>query len=201
MTTKETDIYGLVLAGGKSKRMGEDKGLIKWHEQPQRYYVADLLDKHCDKVFISCREDQADEIKAEGYNTIIDKFDEDGPAAAIMSAFSDYPSHAWMVIACDLPLVNDDTIQYLIDNRDIEKVATTYKSPHDGLPEPLITLWEPKAFDVLLSFQKDGYKCPRKALINSDTKILDPANPKALMNANTPEDAKEVRAIINKENN
>lgn len=196
MTSKETKLNGLVLAGGKSTRMGEDKGLIKWYGKEQRYYLADLLDTFCDEVYISCRDDQQEEIERKGYNALVDKFGDAGPSVGILTAFSHRSDTAWLVVACDLPLLDKETLQFLINNRDEEKVATTFKSPHDGLPEPLITIWEPKGYEVLKSFQQQGYKCPRKALINSDTNIIEPSNATALMNTNTPEEAAKVRNII-----
>ncbi|NNE77041.1 MAG: NTP transferase domain-containing protein, partial [Pricia sp.] len=48
-------IYGLVLAGGKSSRMGKDKGLIPYHGMPQREYLYHLLGRVCDKTFLSIR--------------------------------------------------------------------------------------------------------------------------------------------------
>lgn len=195
MTSKEVKLNGLVLAGGKSTRMGHDKSVIDWHGKEQKYYLADLLKQHCDEVFISCREDQVRDIDG-SYKTIADKFTDAGPSTGILSALSQDEHAAWIVIACDLPLIDEQTLNNLIVQRAIDKVATTYKSPHDGLPEPLITIWEPKSKEVLLSFKEKGYSCPRKALINSDTKIIESANPEALINANTPEDAKHVRTII-----
>lgn len=195
MISKETKLYGLVLAGGKSTRMGHDKSVIEWHGKEQRYYMADLLKKFCDEVFISCREEQEDEIDS-NYNTITDKVEGKGPIVGIQSAFATHDSVAWLVLACDLPLIDESTLMYLVEHRDKTKVATTYKSPHDGLPEPLISIWEPEGKNALASFREQGYNCPRKVLINSDVAIIDPVNEQALINANTPEDAAKVKAIL-----
>jgi molybdopterin-guanine dinucleotide biosynthesis protein A len=48
-------VNGLVLAGGKSVRMGKAKDLLHWHGKEQRYFAADLLAPFCDEVFISDR--------------------------------------------------------------------------------------------------------------------------------------------------
>jgi molybdopterin-guanine dinucleotide biosynthesis protein A len=87
-------------------------------------------------------------------------------------------------------------LEFLLQSRNPEKVATTYESPFDGLPEPLITIWEPKSYPLLLNFLGLGNTCPRKVLINSDTLILKPENPEALMNVNTPEDAEKAEKIL-----
>jgi len=198
MTSREHNIqpplYGLVLAGGKSVRMGYDKGAIRWHRVEQRYYVADMLKNVCDDVYISCREEQINEINSH-YKTLPDTYPGSGPHIAILSAFQAKPNVAWLVAACDLPLLDLPTLQFLIQNRDATKIATTFKSPFDGLPEPLITIWESASFEKLQAHISDGFNCPRKALIRNEAlvKILTPPNPDALMNANTPEDAEKVR--------
>lgn len=191
-------IKGLVLAGGKSTRMGTDKGLLTWHGKPQRYHMADTLAALCDEVFISCRDDQADEITDAGYQALTDiaEYAGQGPSAAIASAFTRYPDATWLVVACDLPLLDTATLRHLLDHRDPLKIATTFASPYDGLPEPLITIWEPAAYTILLSKLQEGYKCPRKVLINNDAAILQPPYPDALTNTNTPEEAGKVRASI-----
>jgi molybdopterin-guanine dinucleotide biosynthesis protein A len=197
---ENTRIKGLVLAGGKSVRMGLDKGMMMWHGKPQRYYMADMLAQLCDEVYISCREEQVADIAAP-YNTLTDNplYAGSGPTAAILSAFELYPDSNWLVVACDLPLLDMATLQYLVENRDVNAIATTYESPHDGLPEPLITIWEPAAYAILLSKLQEGYKCPRKVLINNPTTILKPPYPQALTNTNTPEDAALVTSILSQQ--
>jgi molybdopterin-guanine dinucleotide biosynthesis protein A len=188
-------LNGLVLAGGKSERMGFDKGAVNWFGKEQRYFMADMLKPLCNEVFISCREDQRQQIPA-NYNVLPDTFTGLGPFGAILSAFRNEPDKAWLVIACDLPLLELDTIQYLAGQRDVSKIATAFNSTHDQFPEPLITIWEPKSYPVLLAFLSQGYSCPRKVLINSDVKLLDVQNPDALTNVNTPDELEKVKRTI-----
>lgn len=201
MISKETDVpklNGLVLAGGKSQRMGNPKDKINWHGKEQRYYAADLLAPFCDEVFISCRQDQLENFDL-NYNALTDTFLNMGPFGGILSALCSQRDKAWLVVACDLPLLDEKSLGFLIENRNIEKTATTYESPFDGLPEPLITIWEPKSYPLLLNFLGSEITCPRKVLINSDTLILKPGNPDSLMNVNTPEDRAKAQEILRKQ--
>lgn len=188
-------LKGLVLAGGKSLRMGSDKGSITWYEKEQRYYIADLLGKFCDAVFISCRADQHDEIDS-NYKIIEDSFTGIGPYGAILSAFREQPDCAWLVTACDMPLLDINTLDYLIKQRRQSAMATTFESPRGGFPEPLITIWEPKSYPVLLAMLSQGYTCPRKALENNNVCLLKPPNPDALINVNTPEEMERAKNIL-----
>jgi molybdopterin-guanine dinucleotide biosynthesis protein A len=197
MEQVRTPLNALVLAGGKSERMGQDKGAIHWHPKEQRYYMTDLLKNYTNEVYISCRTDQCEEIDP-AYPVLTDTFTGLGPLGAILSAFREQPEKAWLVVACDLPLLDSDTLGFLVANRDASAIATTFQSPHNGFPEPLITIWEPKSYPVLLSFLAQGYSCPRKVLINSDTRILQAPRPAALMNVNTPEEAEKAKALLQK---
>jgi molybdopterin-guanine dinucleotide biosynthesis protein A len=188
-------LNGLILAGGKSERMGQDKGAINWHQKEQRYYLADLMKNYTEHVYISCRADQQQDIDL-AYQTLTDTFTGLGPYGAILSAFREQPENAWLVIACDLPLLDKDTLDFLIAHRDTSAIATAFQNAFDGFPEPLITIWEPKSYAMLLSFLARGYSCPRKVLINSDTKILQAPNPDALTNVNTPQERERVQTIL-----
>lgn len=188
-------INGLVLAGGKSIRMGQAKDLLNWHGKEQRYFAADLIAPFCNEVFISCRQDQLENFDP-NYNALTDTFLNMGPFGGILSALRAQRDKAWLVVACDLPLLDQKSLEFLLRSRDPEKVATTYESPFDGLPEPLITIWEPKSYPLLLNFLGMGNTCPRKVLINSDTLIVKAENPDALMNVNTPEEATKAKEIL-----
>jgi molybdopterin-guanine dinucleotide biosynthesis protein A len=189
-------LNGLVLAGGKSARMGYDKGAVNWYGKEQRYHMADLLKKHCAEVYISCRDaEQQKEINTE-YLSLPDTFTGLGPYGAILSAFREQPDRAWLIIACDLPLVDANMLQHLVDNRNMATIATAYQSDYKDFPEPLITIYEPKSYPVLLQYLAQGYSCPRKVLINSDITLLQSPEPDALANVNTPEELDRIKRIL-----
>src|SRR3990167_7213142 len=102
---KTPSLYGLVLAGGLSKRMGQDKAQLCYHGQTQLAWSFRLLSDICEKTFVSVNRANKDDVLRCQYPQIVD--DEksfSGPIAGILSAIGKYPNHAWMVIACDLPL-------------------------------------------------------------------------------------------------
>ncbi len=188
-------LKGLVLAGGKSIRMGQDKGALNWHGTEQRNFMANMLAGFCGEVYISCRADQKEEINS-GHALLEDTFTGLGPYGAILSAFRHDPNSAWLVVACDLPLLDIHDLQHLIENRDASAFATAFINEEQGFPEPLITIWEPKSYPRLLAWLAQGYSCPRKVLINSEIKILDPLNKIALTNVNTPDELARIKAQL-----
>ena len=177
------DVFGLVLAGGKSERMGSDKSKLEYYGKPHAHYTAELIQAHCNQVFLSYRPDQP--VKdIEGFGIMKDTFLGLGPYGAILSAFKEFPNKAWLTVACDLPFLDQTSINYLFEHRNPNKLATCFHNNETNFPEPLITIWEPKAYPVLLEYLGQAYSCPRKVLINSEVEKLNLDNQQVLSNAN-----------------
>ena len=181
-------LFGLVLAGGASTRMRTDKAALQYHGQPQLHWAFDLVSKFCAASFVSVRPEQRDDAARAGHPQIVDRQPGIGPIAGISAALLEQPKAAWLVLACDLPFLTERTLQHLIAHRDPQKIATAYRSAHDGLPEPLCAIWEPAAREPVLAYIASGKQCPRKFLINSDTALLDLPERQALDNVNTVEE-------------
>jgi molybdopterin-guanine dinucleotide biosynthesis protein A len=196
---KIAPIKGLILAGGKSTRMGTDKGLLEYHGISQRDYLYEQLSsvflpyKEIKGVYISTRENQ----EIENKNTISDTFTDLGPFGAICSAFQTNPNSAWFVIATDVPFVDKNLIIQLLEKRNPKKIATAFKGKNSEFPEPLITIWEPKAYPILLSYLSQGYSCPRKVLINSDVEIVE-VEEHFIQNINTPSEYEKAKIELKK---
>jgi len=189
----DAPLFGLVLAGGASTRMQRDKAAIEYHGQSQLHWTFHLLSHVCAATFVSVRPDQREEPTRAGLPQIVDRQPGIGPVAGISAALHAHPKAAWLVVACDLPFLNEQTLRYLVEHRDPRKIATAFKSNHDGLPEPLCAIWEPAAREPLLAFVAAGKQCPRKFLINADTLLLDLPDARALDNVNT---ADEYRTTV-----
>lgn len=181
-------LYGLVLAGGRSRRMGRDKALLERGGQSQLAYLAGLLADVTERMFVSTRADQCDESERRRFAQIIDRYSDIGPVAGILSALEEFPGVDWLVVACDLPNVDRGTLDYLIGQRSVTQPFTAYRSSNDGLPEPLCAVYRAGSDAIIRGFLKEGVVCPRKMLIRSDTKLLEQPNPAALDNVNTPDD-------------
>ncbi len=189
-------LNALILAGGKSQRMGEDKGAIQYHGKPQREFEADLASKFCYKTFISCRKNQ-DELIETKYIKLYDTFDGLGPYGGILSAFRAYPNNAWLTLACDLPYLNKSILKQLTSSRNPSKLATCFYNPDTKFPEPLITIWEPRAYSILLEFLSQGYSCPRKVLINTEIEMINMENIEGMKNVNEPAEMIEAIKVLN----
>jgi len=184
-------VFGLVLAGGKSRRMGHDKALLNRDGQSQLAFATGVLAACVDRVFVSTRADQKDDTERAQYEQIVDRYDGIGPVAGILSALEEYPDVDWLVVACDLPNISEQTIRNLLQHRGGEQPFTAYKSSYDGLPEPLCAVYHSGCTDIVRQFVNDGLNCPRKILIRSETHLLTQSDPRALDNVNTPDDLQD----------
>jgi molybdopterin-guanine dinucleotide biosynthesis protein A len=195
----QAPLRGLVLAGGLSQRMQTDKGRLRYGTQgrEQREVAAALLAEVCQDVFVSCRAEQAAELPA-GLQPLPDTFLGLGPLGGILSAFQRDPNAAWLVLACDLPFLTAATLRELVAGRQPSRLATAFRSPSSEFPEPLITIFEPRAYPELLRFLSLGYSCPRKMLINSDVEVLPTPSERELRNVNTPAEREEAQSELSK---
>lgn len=184
-------LYGLVLAGGKSRRMGRDKALLERDGQSQLAFIVQLVADHVDRVFVSARDDQKHDPERRRFEQVVDRYDDMGPLAGILSAMDAYPDADWLVVACDLPNVGAETLTHLLANRSPDLPFTAYVSSHDGLPEPLCAVYRADSNALVRKFAGDGVHCPRKILIRSDTHLLQQLDPGSLDNVNTPGDLVE----------
>jgi molybdopterin-guanine dinucleotide biosynthesis protein A len=182
------ELKALVLAGGKSSRMGQNKALLPVHGIPQYAHLLDLLSHHATAVFISCKAGQESTYPATGARYLTDAPETAGPLAGIMAAFAYDPHAAWLVVACDLVLLDDDVLAELMRARQPQRVATCFRSGFDSLPEPLVAIWEPNAVLPIIQARAEGLQCPRKILMRSDVCLVDASDTLKLSNANTPED-------------
>lgn len=189
-------LKGLVLSGGRSTRMKQDKAVLAYAGETQLDRAVKLLQSRIKDVFVSVRADQAQEATRARHPQIVDGEGVEGPIAGIRAAQAADPEAAWLVVACDLPLLDASTLDALLASRDSRRVATAFRSSHDGLPEPLCGIWEPRSRDGLEAFLATGRNCPRKFLINSDTLLLDQPNPRALDNVNTPDEFQATSAQL-----
>lgn len=181
-------LFGLVLAGGKSRRMGRDKALLEHDGESQLARAMQLVAGVTEQQFVSTRAEQSADSERAKFPQIVDCYDDIGPVAGILSAMEAHPAADWLVVACDLPNLDAATLEFLVEQRSADRPFTAYRSHYDGFPEPLCAIYRSGSEAIVRAFVDDGLVCPRKILIRSDTELLEQPNPAALDNVNTPED-------------
>ncbi|MEL6974851.1 MAG: NTP transferase domain-containing protein [Bacteroidota bacterium] len=191
---KVSQLYGLVLSGGKSIRMGKDKRQLHYHGMSQEKYAFGLLETFCERVFISVRNEQLSDKDESKY--IFDKNLAKGPLNGMLSAHLTHPKVAWLVLACDVPLVDKSTIQRLISERDASKMATAMATRKTNMPEPLIAIWESQGLAKIIQDKTTSDVYPTRFLLNHPIQIVYPEMDMKLANVNHPEDFDQIKNLL-----
>ena len=166
--------------------MQRDKGALEYRPGETQIDAAmRLLEGRVARAFVSVRAEQTQDRARSRYPQIVDRGGVEGPIAGITAAFAEHPAAAWLVLACDLPFLDSRTLDTLIASRAPDLDATAFRSSHDGLPEPLCAIYEPRAAAKIAAQVAAGKNCPRKFLINANTRLLTQPDPRALDNVNT----------------
>ncbi len=184
-----TKPYGLVICGGESSRMGQDKSMLIYHEKPQRYYIYEMLQAICDSVFISCNVSQVTAIN-KIYNTIVDlpEYKSTGPVAGLLSAFTQYPNNSFLVVGCDYPFITSKNLQDLYTSVQADNIAAAFYNDDEQLFEPVLGWYAPQAAIILREQFKKGNYSLQYFLRNCNSVKYHPTDNKAMTGINTEED-------------
>jgi molybdopterin-guanine dinucleotide biosynthesis protein A len=131
-----SELTSIILAGGKSSRMGMEKGLVDFRGKPLIQYGIDLLSRYTEQILISSSNP---DYHSFGFEMVPDPVAGKGPVAGIAAALKSSRSVWNIVIACDLPFLQPELIDCLLEN------AGSYQAViplHDGVMEPLAGIYQ-----------------------------------------------------------
>lgn len=143
---KKNDLTGIILSGGKSSRLGEEKGLAGFNGKPLVAHAIEVLKPLCGKLVISAN-NQLMEYKKFGYEIIQDEFEGIGPMGGILSCLKKSESRFNLVLSCDTPFVNTALFYYLLNEAEHYQIVVPR---HDDFIEPLCSIY---ATNVLWELQ------------------------------------------------
>jgi len=175
---------GLVLTGGKSSRMGMPKAEIAYHGVPEFLRCAHLLASVCEKVFLSTSEYWTPAEFPPTVSLLPDPVGASrGPLTGIAQAFKQSPETALFVLACDMPMFDEEALAELQTERDTAQNATCFAL--DGrTPEPLCAIYEPSAAPMIIDALAHDIRCARKVLDSMQAKRVVPKNADWVRNIN-----------------
>lgn len=184
----------LILAGGKSRRMGRDKALIERPDGTRQLdHIVALARTISDELIVSTNDPS---IVPADISHLPDLNPGDGPLGALASFHARHPGDPVMLIGCDQFLLDELTLRELIDQRDTTTMATGYANRLDHRPEPLCAIYESSALAKVQEKLDANDYCARHFLESLSPKVLKLTHPAAIDNANTPADLDEAFAKI-----
>jgi molybdopterin-guanine dinucleotide biosynthesis protein MobB len=180
-------LLGGVLVGGASRRMGKPKALLEYHGKTFLERTVETLSRHAREVVI-LGEGEVSESCAD-LPRLPDPPGLTGPLAGILGALRWAPGATWIVTACDQPLITDDSIAWLLDQRAPGTWTVLPRVGSKGV-EPLLAVYDARARPVLESLASSGCLAPSKLAEHERTASPVPPEELALAwrNVNTPAD-------------
>ncbi|MDQ2177241.1 molybdenum cofactor guanylyltransferase [Marinifilum sp. D714] len=181
------NIAGIVLSGGKSSRMGTEKGLVNWNGKPLIEYSIGCLQGICDQVVISSNKDCYSDY---GFQVIEDEIKECGPIGGIYSVMKAINADYYMVISCDVPKVPSQLFVDLLVN--IADADMIYAVDESGKKQPLVAIYKSSCRDIIGEELRNGkYKMMKLLQLFCSkgfhiSKELDYYSADMLSNVNTP---------------
>ena len=137
------ELTGIILAGGRSKRMGTDKGFVEFKGKQLVQYSIDLISPYCRDIVISANDRGYDKF---GFPVVGDEIKEIGPAGGIYSALRRSETDFNLIVSCDMPLLNGDAVGLLLKN--VSGTSNFIASHKQGI-EPLFGIYHKNFLGVL----------------------------------------------------
>lgn len=215
-------VQPLLLAGGRSTRMGSRKELLCLADIPVYEHQLIRLHLACpesDTIFLSLPSPAAlaqilespnverlgpdtlqlrHQARSVRVQVVYDHRDEHGqaqdrgPAGGLLAAHAHDQSATWLVVACDYPFFSVAAVHELC--REMEGPLTCFEN-EDGIYEPLLGIWTPSALALLEENVKKGILGPKSVVVKSRGKTIRPQNENWLFNMNTPTEYQQAQTL------
>ncbi|WP_223034216.1 molybdenum cofactor guanylyltransferase [Hanstruepera marina] len=187
------NITGILLAGGKSSRMGTDKGMINFNGKTFVQHIIDAMQPLVSDVFIVSDNKEYDKL---GYLRVDDSIKNSGPLAGLYAGLKYTKTDYNLVLSCDIPLIDTEILKVLTrsdyTNYDVVQIQSGEKTM------PLIALYHKRCANKCLELIQNDERRLRKAVNQLHTKsiVIDFLWKERIKNINTKEDLKDINYAI-----
>lgn len=184
------DITGIILAGGKSSRMGSDKGMIQLNGKRFIEHILEALIPNVSDIIIIANNDNYNNL---GYKVYEDIIKDHGPLGGIYTGLRNSKTENNIIVSCDIPFINSGLIKHIIKNMGRTDISVPV---FEGNTEPLCAVYTKeitgKIKDLIINNELKIHNV-LKHFITTEVHItnkLDFYNKRLLANINTPEELK-----------
>lgn len=190
----KNNITGIILAGGKSSRMGTDKGFLLLNDKPFVQYSIDALKPLVSNIIIVSDDSKYDEFGLKRVNDITKNA---GPIAGISSGLNASSTAYNLILSCDIPLITSKILQKLIDNFDVNTQIIQIES--QGKSMPLIAMYKKEVAHIFNTLLKNDERRLRAAIKSCISKniALEKEDEFTTMNVNTQNELKAIEDAYN----
>ncbi|MBN2639749.1 MAG: molybdenum cofactor guanylyltransferase [Bacteroidales bacterium] len=153
MKTNKEEVTGIILAGGKSSRMGKDKGLCDFNGKALVSYAIETLKPLCGTLMISANY-FPEKYTEYGLPVVADDVKNIGPMGGILTCLRKSQTQHNLVLSCDTPFVTTKVFQKLLDA--VEKDQVVAPVHHTFLLEPLSAYYNTNVINDMEHAIKSG---------------------------------------------
>ncbi len=158
---------GIILAGGRSSRMGYDKGLMRLSGICFIEHCIDALKPLVDNIIIVSNNSEYD---AFGYPRVTDRIKNAGPLAGLYSGLYHSNSENNLVLSCDVPLIKTAVLELLLDPKHNHFDVVQLKSNERTMP--LIASYKKRCMHKCLELLKRDERRLQEAVKQLATKTI-----------------------------
>jgi len=186
--TAKNTLYGGLLIGGKSVRMGSPKSLLEVGGETFAEKQYRILKKNCDEVFLLGSGHLPESLR--DTPRLADPPGIEGPIAGLITAGRWAPSADWLILAVDMPNVNESHIEKLLAGRKPGFRCVMAQNPDSGKPEPVCALYSSQLLHIA-DARRQGELSITKLLARLGVELVAGLlDATALKNVNRPEELK-----------
>jgi molybdopterin-guanine dinucleotide biosynthesis protein A len=173
---------GFVLAGGASKRMGQDKALMPYGGTTLVEHVAKIVNEAAGSVALIGDPARLGHL---GLPVFADELPSCGPASGIYTALRVTDTDWNLVVACDMPSISASVLRQLLHHTETaERGCVAAVGPY-GQPEPLCAVYHRRYLPALTRAIRDK-RFKMRDLIKEMGAVWIRVDASALVNVNTP---------------
>ena len=202
MKNLKAQTLGVVLAGGKSSRLGQDKSLLELAGKPLWLRAEELLSPLVNRVIISHNQP---ELFPKDRTVVTDAVKEQGPMGGIYSVMSQLASPYYLLLAVDAPLLKEEVLKLVSSYQpDYQVVCTEI----DGRLHPLPARYSYECLPIIAACLATNRLRLREIFCELKVKLLTPADLKGVdpelesfFNLNTPAELAEIQDHLNRKLN
>ncbi|WP_256010520.1 molybdenum cofactor guanylyltransferase [Desertivirga xinjiangensis] len=184
------ELLGVILCGGRSTRMGSDKGLLMIQNRPWAKVIAAKLQSINLPVVVSVNHGQFDKYQEAlpEFTLIQDKLPVQGPLNGLLSVHDAYPQKDLLLMACDLIDMEQQTLSFLIQTYNEQTNFDFYVYELADFPQPFCAIYTAQALAETYKALQEN-KIIKYSLRNrfeaGNTKYIPTANSSAFSNHNS----------------
>jgi molybdopterin-guanine dinucleotide biosynthesis protein A len=188
-------ISGILLAGGKSSRMGSNKAFLRFKKRYLFEFPLSLLQKYCDDVIISA---SVESFESYNFNIVPDLIPDLGPMGGLLSCLPKIKHDRALILSCDIPFITKNYCEFLISESDKHEIIVGQNN--DGYPEPLAGIYSKQILrNLRTQIERRNYKMS-DLIYSCETKIFSVEkagfNQEIFININTKEDFEAAKRIF-----